>query len=320
MARWAFLGVYGLSGAAALLYQVAWSRLLTLHMGHTVAAVGTVLAAFMGGLAAGAALGGKVAPRLDPRLALVWYARLELAIAGFALLIAPGLIALQPLLRWAYADGAAIPFGLVRTLSILFLIAAPALAMGATLPVAMRWFVGNPGRAGGQAGILYAINTLGAAVGAAATGFLLLPLFGLRTTTLVGVAMNAAAAAGAFRLAARQMPGPKGSGLLVNQDLPDPKEPGRAGSLQPFEQQRRGANQLAVGLVSASAAGNPAACRACVVQIDVLRTGRGQGGRSSAPLPRRRRDVPFPTPGTCGTRIRAAARWARCGGTAESES
>ncbi len=60
MGRRAFLIVYCLSGAAALLYQVAWSRLLTLYLGHTVAA-GTVLAAFMGGLALGAAVGGRVA-------------------------------------------------------------------------------------------------------------------------------------------------------------------------------------------------------------------------------------------------------------------
>src|SRR5882762_3462844 len=49
-----FIVCYLLSGAAALLYEVAWLRLLTLSMGHTTAAAGAVLAAFMGGLAAGA--------------------------------------------------------------------------------------------------------------------------------------------------------------------------------------------------------------------------------------------------------------------------
>ena len=43
-----FVLVYLLSGAAALIYEVVWARLLTLHMGSTVTAVGTVLAAFMG--------------------------------------------------------------------------------------------------------------------------------------------------------------------------------------------------------------------------------------------------------------------------------
>src|SRR6266508_2667592 len=49
-----FLVLYAASGAAALVYEVTWTRLLALQLGHTVAAASTVLAAFMGGLAIGA--------------------------------------------------------------------------------------------------------------------------------------------------------------------------------------------------------------------------------------------------------------------------
>ena len=201
MARRVFLIVYCLSGAAALLYQVAWSRLLTLHMGHTVAAVGTVLAAFMGGLAIGAALAGRTAPRLPRQRALAWYARLEIVIALCAFFVPFGLAALQPLLRASYADGSGSWFGVVRAASSLLLIALPAAAMGATFPLAVHWLVGDATRASRDTGALYAVNTIGAAIGAAATGFLLLPALGLRTTTLIGVTINIAAAFAAFRLA-----------------------------------------------------------------------------------------------------------------------
>lgn len=197
-----FLAAYGLSGAAALLYQVAWSRLLTLHLGHTVAAVGTVLAAFMGGLAAGAAIAGRTAPRLSRPGALRAYALLEVMIGVCALLLPLGLQALQPLLRSAYADGSGAWFPAARVAASLALVALPAAAMGATLPMAVRWLAGRPDRAAGDAGVLYAVNTFGAAGGAAAAGFLLLPALGLWPTTLVGVAANAAAAAVAWRLAA----------------------------------------------------------------------------------------------------------------------
>jgi hypothetical protein len=60
-----FLLIYGLSGAAGLIYEILWTRQLTLLMGHTTAAVSTVLAAFMGGLAIGAALGGRIARSRD---------------------------------------------------------------------------------------------------------------------------------------------------------------------------------------------------------------------------------------------------------------
>lgn len=206
MARRVFLVVYCLSGAAALLYQVAWARLLTLYMGHTVAAVGTVLAAFMGGLAVGAALAGRLAPRLARERALAWYARLEIVIAVCALFIPFGLTALEPLLRVAYADGSGPWFGLVRALSSLLLVAVPAAAMGGTFPFAVHWLVGHAARAARDTGVLYAVNTAGAAIGAAVTGFVLLPMLGLRLTMLIGVAINLGVAFTAFRLSSSPTP------------------------------------------------------------------------------------------------------------------
>src|SRR4026208_2399682 len=52
-----------ISGAAGLVYQVAWMRYLALFLGHTSYAVVAVLVAFMGGLALGNALLGAVADR-----------------------------------------------------------------------------------------------------------------------------------------------------------------------------------------------------------------------------------------------------------------
>src|SRR5437588_9967031 len=72
-----FLLLYAASGAAALMYEVTWTRLLTLQMGHTVAAASTVLAAFMGGLAAGAAIAGRI-PIRSASARLRIYAALEL--------------------------------------------------------------------------------------------------------------------------------------------------------------------------------------------------------------------------------------------------
>lgn len=197
-----FLLVYALSGASALVYEVAWTRLLTLTIGHGVAAASTVLAAFMGGLAIGAALGGPWSDRTDRRQALRTYAGLELAIGVLAVLLPAGLGVFDPVLRWAYADGApGAAFPLLRLLTSVGLIALPAIAMGATFPLAARWFVPDVERATAGAGALYAANTAGAAAGALATGFLLLPMIGLRATTWVAVGLNVVVAAAAWALA-----------------------------------------------------------------------------------------------------------------------
>jgi spermidine synthase len=200
-----FIVLYLLSGAAALLYEVAWLRLLTLTMGHTTAAVGAVLTAFMGGLAIGAWLGGRISKLLVPRRALRIYAALEAAIALCALAMPFALSTTRPLLAWAYADGnGGALFDVVRLGISIVLIALPASAMGASFPVGIV-AVRDPGSGirdpyASDASELYAVNTIGAALGAALTGFVLLPALGLFGTTLVGVLLNGVAATGAVVL------------------------------------------------------------------------------------------------------------------------
>src|SRR5512141_1825805 len=81
-----------LSGAAALVYEVVWLRMLGLVVGHAVDALTAVLAAFMGGLALGAALFGRLASRLRrPLSACAW---LEGGVAVYALLLPQALTAL----------------------------------------------------------------------------------------------------------------------------------------------------------------------------------------------------------------------------------
>jgi predicted membrane-bound spermidine synthase len=64
---------------AGLVYEVTWTRLLTLYLGHTTAAASAVVAAFLGGLAIGAAIGGRFASSWTPRRCLRAYVALEIA-------------------------------------------------------------------------------------------------------------------------------------------------------------------------------------------------------------------------------------------------
>src|SRR5919106_1998226 len=131
--RRAFGVIFAASGAAALVYEVTWTRLLTLQIGHGVAAAGTVLAAFMGGLAVGSAVAGRVATRFDATRALRIYAGLEIAIAVLALVLPFELNALHPVFASVYANGdGGTAFALLRLVVSLLLLSLPAAAMGAT--------------------------------------------------------------------------------------------------------------------------------------------------------------------------------------------
>ena len=193
------------SGACALVYQIAWVRELRLVFGASTAASAAVLAIFMGGLGAGGLLLGERADRHPVPLLL--YARLELAVAATAALT-PLLIGLT---RWLYirvAAGVAPVPGLgaaVRLLLAALVLGPPTMLMGGTLPAAARAATrdDDPGRR--DLAVLYGVNTLGAVVGASAATFLLLELFGTRLMLWLACLVNLLVAMGA-RTAASAVP------------------------------------------------------------------------------------------------------------------
>jgi predicted membrane-bound spermidine synthase len=143
-----------LSGTCALVYQVAWQRILFAAFGADLESITIIVSAFMLGLGAGA-----LADRW-PKHALA-----EGGIGLFAL-------GSPALFRWV--GEATVTASLTVVAAVNFaLVLVPTLLMGASLPIlvadlARRWR--NIGRATGQ---LYAVNTLGAALGALLSGFVL---------------------------------------------------------------------------------------------------------------------------------------------------
>ena len=194
MASWLFLIAYTCSGLAGLVYEVTWTRLLTLYIGHTTAAASAVVAAFLGGLALGAAGGGRIAATLTPRRCLQLYIWLEVAVAVCALLLPIELRLLQPVLRSAYADGSGAMFPLIRIASCIVMVMLPALALGATFPMAVRWFTRRSNDPAAGSGTLYFLNTVGAAIGSLLAGFVLIPAIGMTNTIYVAIAASLTAA------------------------------------------------------------------------------------------------------------------------------
>src|SRR5215813_8800544 len=124
-----------LSGATGLIYEVLWARMLGLVFGATTLAVSTVLAAFMGGLALGSALAGKLAARIQKPFST--YGRMEIGVAIYALLV-PFLfrwIDHVYALIWQQLHPGYFAFSLWRFLLSGLVLLVPTTLMGATLPV-----------------------------------------------------------------------------------------------------------------------------------------------------------------------------------------
>ncbi len=190
--RLAVFFLFFASGISGLVYEVVWSRHLTYLFGATLFAVATVLSAFMGGMALGSWIFGKVADK--SRRNLRNFALLQIGIGLSALILPLLLKSCHPIYRLAYRSFDA-SFGVLSlmrfALSFLVLL-VPTTLMGATLPVLSRFMVRNRNTLGLNVGALYSVNTFGAVLGCFLAGFILIARFGIHNTTLIAVAINLA--------------------------------------------------------------------------------------------------------------------------------
>jgi spermidine synthase len=194
-ARFALLlACFFLSGFAALLYQTAWTRELSFVFGTSELAVAAVLAAYMGGLALGAAAAARYAMRL--RRPVLAYGVLELAIALSALSVPAGIRLINALYVGLLGGGSELLEGGAAAAAVFQLGAAfavllpPTAFMGATLPLLARHAVRSEAQIGSRVGVLYAVNTAGAIAGTLCAAFWLMPELGLRRTVWAGAALN----------------------------------------------------------------------------------------------------------------------------------
>jgi spermidine synthase len=200
--RRAILGIFVLSGAAGLIYEVVWARQLVLVFGNTTQAVSAILTGFFGGMAIGAWFGGRVADRVRSPLRL--YGVLELALVVVVLLTPVTFGLIHEVYRGAFGTLENSPqlLALVRFVLSLAALGPATILMGATLPTLTRHLGHGDDSLSEAFGGLYAANTLGAVVGTLIAGLVLIELLGLSGTLAVGAGCSAIAGLLALGLSA----------------------------------------------------------------------------------------------------------------------
>lgn len=172
-----------LGGAGAVGAEVVFTRRLALLFGVTAPAAATVVAVYMGGMAVGAGIGGRLADRFAARAGWL-YAGAEVVGAGLALAFLGLMGAVEGALD-------TLPTGLSLlgcALGTAVLVGPAAVASGATFPALAR----QVGRAD-LVRVLYAANAGGAAIGALLAGLYGAEVLGLQGTLLVAAGLMAAA-------------------------------------------------------------------------------------------------------------------------------
>lgn len=187
---WPLFIVFFLAGMPALVYQVAWQRALSMHFGVDIYSTSITVATFMFGLGVGSLLGGHLADRLARPG--VGYAICEGLLGAFG---AASLMSFQ----FVGEALAGAHLGWVAVANFVLLL-APTTLMGMTLPLMCQSLRMRNAVVGEQFATLYAVNTLGAAVGALLAAYLLVGILGLSGATLLAAAVNVTLGFAAFLL------------------------------------------------------------------------------------------------------------------------
>jgi predicted membrane-bound spermidine synthase len=209
--------LFFMTGAAGLVYQTIWLRLLELYFGVTLITITLIVAAYMAGLGLGSLAGGRMASKGRNNLRLFGLMQLGIGLFGS---LSPHLINLIG------QKTAGSPYWLVFLLSFSLLL-VPTFLMGMTLPLIIQVFVRSSRNSGGIIGMLYGINTLGAAIGALLSGYILIGLYGFNGTIMIAFCINLLAGLGAIALKPASLTAPKNTKKpeTASAELPNPTLP-----------------------------------------------------------------------------------------------
>jgi len=185
------LAAFTLSGVASLSYELLWTRILVYFIGVQTYAYTVMLMAFLFGIAFGSIVFARFIDSVDDNVFL--FGVVEILIGLFSVV---GLLTIGRLggiidffttsgmitTWWRYAGA--------KFLSSALFMLVPTVLIGSTFPVVSKIFVNNVKRVSKNIGDIYALNTIGGIFGSILTGFILLPVLGVRRSVLLIVSVN----------------------------------------------------------------------------------------------------------------------------------
>ncbi len=180
------------SGVAALTYEIAWAKMLALTFGSTTTSAAAVIAGFMGGMGIGAWLYHFVSDRWPYPLLI--YGALEIGIAVTTAAFTLPLYSLPQVLTEASSllriTGPGPALTLLQFVAVVIPLLFPAALMGATFPALCTALIRTAPGVDRHLGMIYGINTIGAAAGVLFAGLFLIERLGLNASVSVANVLN----------------------------------------------------------------------------------------------------------------------------------
>ncbi len=184
------LAAFGVSGFAAMVYQVAWSRVLSLIIGSSVYGFSIMLTTFLVGLALGSFICSGLVDRLRRRILTFSILQVMIALSAFsALYLFRELPYLFFVMFYKIAHSQNLLF-FTKFLLAFMVMFIPTLLMGAVFPLVIKIYTTEVRKVGRFVGKAYSANTLGAVLGSFSGGYIMIPLLGIQRSILFAVILN----------------------------------------------------------------------------------------------------------------------------------
>ncbi len=176
------------TGLASLLYEVVLISVISMLVGITEVSTSIVISSFLGGLAIGALIGGKLSEKEGKIRLFLISIELAIALCGFSYLFI-----------FAWLKELSLPFSQLF-LVLLLLLLIPTSLMGMEIPLAVKALSKKKEKVGSDVGFVYFADTFGGVIGSFGAGLLFIPLLGFQGSMFFGASLNVLTAVFAARI------------------------------------------------------------------------------------------------------------------------
>jgi len=172
----------------SLVYQVIWTRNIMAIFGSTALSVSTTLTVFLSGIALGGYLGGKWIRRIENKHRALG---ILLVILGAYCFFVGYLFQVIDLIFATMFHGieSAIVTNLLKLFFTFLILIFPTTIIGSIFPITTYLYSFETGKLGKDVAFIYFLDTFGAALGALISGFILVPMVGLRESSFIAAAL-----------------------------------------------------------------------------------------------------------------------------------
>ncbi len=171
----------------SLVYQVIWTRNIMAVFGSTALSVSTTLTVFLAGIALGGYLGGKWIRRIDNKHRALGI--LLVVLGAYCFFVGYLFQLIDLIFAMFHGIESAIVTNLLKLFFTFLILIFPTTIIGSIFPITTYLYSFETGKLGKDVAFIYFLDTFGAALGALLSGFILVPMVGLRESSFISAAL-----------------------------------------------------------------------------------------------------------------------------------